>query len=143
MARMMSACGVLCSECPAYQAEEKGIAYQRRVAEAWRRIYHLREKPEKISCGGCLGPDDRIFHTCRRCNARRCFRRLGLESCAACPKARCADLEQALSLWDGVPDLASTLSRADFATYARPYCGHRRRLAAARMARRAGRSRRT
>jgi hypothetical protein len=136
MARMVSACGVLCSACPAYLAASKGIAYQRRVADAWRRIYHLNEKPANISCGGCLGPDDQVFHTCRRCQARRCFRSKGLEGCAECARTRCTDLARAQALWDGVPDLAATLSRADFAAYARPYCGHRRRLAAARAARR-------
>jgi EAL domain-containing protein (putative c-di-GMP-specific phosphodiesterase class I) len=45
---------------------------------------------------------------------------------------RCPDLEEAQSLWDGVPDLAKALSREDFVTYAQPYCNHRQRLAEAR-----------
>ncbi len=129
---MMSACGVLCSECPAYHGTEKGIEHQKRTAEAWRRIYELNEPAEQISCGGCLGPDDELFHAIVNCRARLCSREKKLSSCAECPVESCPDLEKAQSVWDDVPKLAATFSTADFETYARPYCGHRERLAAAR-----------
>ncbi len=136
MTRMMSACGVLCSQCPAHLAREKGRAHQKRTADAWRRIYGLREPAANISCGGCLGPDSQVFHASRACKARRCCRSKGFSSCAECPVESCPDLETAQSVWDAVPRLADVLSRADFAAYARPYCGHRGRLAAARARRR-------
>jgi hypothetical protein len=131
---MMAACGVLCSECPAYLAQAKGTGHQARVVEAWRRIYGLTEAVERISCSGCLGPDDEVFHTSRSCKARSCCRARSFSSCAECAKESCVDLEAAQSLWDDVPNLAGTLSGSDFATYARPYCGHRERLAATRAA---------
>jgi hypothetical protein len=132
MNTMMSACGVLCSDCAAYLAKAKGLEYQQQVAGAWRRIYGLNEAASNISCGGCVGPDEDIFHTSVRCAARRCCRGKGLNSCSECPEERCEDLEHAQSVWDGVPGIASSLSSAEFETYARPYCGHRERLAAAR-----------
>jgi hypothetical protein len=133
---MMSACGVMCSECPAYRAAGKGVAHQRRTVEAWRRIYGLTETAEHISCGGCLGPDDELFHTSRGCEARRCCRDKGFENCAECPKESCRDLERAQAVWDGVPQLAATLSPADCERYAQAYCGHRERLASTRASRR-------
>ena len=133
---MMSACGVLCSECPAYHAATRGIKHQRETADAWRRIYGLTEKPEDISCGGCLGADGELFHTSRGCEARRCCRARGFNSCAECTMGACPLLERAQAVWDGVPELAAALCPADFDRYARPYCGHRERLAAARVARR-------
>ncbi len=125
---MMSACGVLCSQCPAYIARTKGKRYQERTAEAWRRIYGLEARAEDISCGGCLGPDDQLFHSSLKCRARHCCLSHGLTSCAECLNETCADLEAAQAVWDGVPALAGRISRADFATYAEPYCGHRERL---------------
>ncbi len=130
MARMMSVCGVLCSECPAYLAVSKGAAYQRRTADAWRRIYGLSETAGNISCGGCLGPDDQLFHTSRSCKARRCCRDKGLTSCAACPNVSCEDLERAQSVWDGVPNPASALSGARAGARRRDHgirAGHRTR----------------
>ena len=134
MARMMSACGVLCSNCPAYQGTSKGVAHQKRTADAWLRIYGLEERAEEISCGGCLGPDDQVFRTSRTCRARRCCLAKGFTSCAECPVEHCADLERAQSVWEGVPEIGKTLSREDFVNYAQAYCDPRRRLAEARRA---------
>ena len=137
----MSACGVMCSGCGAYMAASKGTAYQQEVADAWRRIYHMNEEAASIDCGGCSGPDERVFHTCVRCTARRCCIDKGFTSCAECPEDSCALLERAQSVWDGVPEIGATLSASDFEKYARPYCGHRKRFAEARLE--SGPSRRT
>ena len=130
--KIVSACGVLCSDCPAYFGLEKGLEHQLGTAAAWRRIYGLRETAANIACGGCSGPDDRLFHTSRKCRARLCCRKKGFTTCAACALTSCPDLEKAQSVWDGVPEVAKSLSPEDFEIYARPYCGHRRRLEAAR-----------
>ena len=135
---MMSACGVICSECPAYLGSEKGITHQKRTAKAWERIYGLKEKIEDISCCGCLGPDEEVFYTSRNCKARLCCRSKKFGSCAECPVESCVDLEKAQSAWDEVPNLSGKLSSTDFDTYARAYCGHRERLAGARLSFRNG-----
>ena len=133
----MSACGVLCSDCPAYLGETRGSAYQTQVAEAWHRIYGLNEPPSSISCGGCLGTTEDLFYTSRACKARNCCLTKGFSSCAECPEQGCELLEKAQSVWDEVPQQITRISASDFETYARPYCDHRPRLAAARMAFRA------
>jgi len=132
MRRTISACGVLCSACPAYHGDRKGAAHQQRTIDAWRRIYGLEKIAENIRCGGCLGPDDQLFHTSGKCEARRCCRSKGFTSCAECPVEQCPLLEKAQSVWDEVPTLAKKLSREDFVTYAKPYCNHRQRLDALR-----------
>lgn len=134
MTKLMSACGVLCSDCPAYLAQAKGMEHQQHTADAWLRIYGLPELPESISCGGCLSADDEVFYTSVKCKARRCCRSKGFASCAECDVENCADLEKAQCVWDGVPEIGQTLSHEDFVRYAQPYCDHRRRLAEARMA---------
>jgi hypothetical protein len=138
MSKMMSVCGVMCSDCPAYLGEKRGREHQERTADAWRKIYGLDESVENISCGGCLGRDDRLFHTSRSCQARLCCRGKGYSSCAKCAaKEGCSFLEKAQSVWDSVPELAATLSPEDFAAYAQAYCDHRKRLDEVRAQRRA------
>ena len=134
MAETMSACGVMCSGCAAYRGDVKGVEHQKRTVAAWRRIYGMKETAEHIACGGCLGPDEGVFHSSRTCKARNCCRAKGFASCADCDAKSCPMLEKAQSVWDGVPKIAETLSPADLEAYARPYLGHRRRLAAARAA---------
>lgn len=131
---MMSVCGVLCSDCPAYDGSSKGLEHQRRVADAWHRIYDLKFSADQITCGGCFGSDADLFCTMGSCAARICCRSKGFESCAQCPEDDCAALEKAQAAWDEVPDLIGRLSPEDFEIYAEPYCGHRQRLAAARVA---------
>ena len=138
MTKLMSACGVMCSECPAYHGAAKGVAHQRQTVEAWLRIYGLSETPEHISCGGCLSSDADVFHTSVRCKARRCCRDKAFSSCAECPKQACDILEEAQCLWDSVPAIGSALSPADFKKYARPYCDHRARLATVRASQHGG-----
>jgi hypothetical protein len=129
---MMSVCGVVCSQCPAFHGSSKGIEYQGRIVEAWHRIYALDEIAENISCSGCLGPDEELFYTSRSCKARRCCRAKSFTSCAECPVEACMDLENAQAVWDEVPKLIDKLALSDFETYARPYCDHRKRLSAMR-----------
>ncbi len=130
---MISACGVICSDCPAYQGSTKGTAHQDRVVEAWHRIYKLNMTPDRITCGGCLGSDKDLFYTMGDCQARRCCLSKGFKSCAECPDQACADLEKAQSTWDEVPQLIDKLSAQEFETNARPYCDHRLRLRAMRL----------
>jgi len=138
MDKVMSACGVLCSDCAAYGASSRGLAYQKEAAEAWSRIYGFQVEPEKMSCGGCLSSDDEVFHTSVRCTARRCCVGKGFSSCAECPEESCGLLARAQSVWDGVPEIGAKLSASDFEKYAQPYCGYRERFEAARRAFRSG-----
>lgn len=132
MNKVMSACGVICSDCAAYCAASKGLAYQKEAAEAWTRIYGFQVEPEQMSCGGCLSSDDQVFHSSARCTARRCCLTKGLNSCAECPETSCELLARAQSNWDAVPGIGSRLSASDFEKYAQPYCGYRERFEAAR-----------
>ena len=134
MGVMMSACGVLCSECPAYHGREKGATHQKKTASAWQKIYGLKVAAEDITCGGCCGPDERLFQSSLKCKARRCCHSKGFTTCAECPVEKCPDLEKAQSVWDEVPELGKRLSQRHFVLYAQAYCGHRERLAEARRA---------
>jgi Protein of unknown function (DUF3795) len=130
---MISACGVICSECPAYLGAERGIEHQQRSAEAWQRIYGRKETAEQMTCRGCLGPDEAVFYTSVGCRTRLCCMSKGFSTCAECPLETCQDLEEAQSVWDEVPLQIDILSTEDFARYAQPYCDHRPRLAALRV----------
>ncbi len=134
MDNVMSACGVLCSECAAYLAASRGPAYQKEAAGGWSRIYGFQVEPEQMSCGGCLSSDEQVFHSSVRCAARRCCLGKGLSSCAECPEESCEFLAKAQSNWDTVPEISAMLSASDFEKYARPYCGYRERFEAARRA---------
>lgn len=125
----LSACGVICSECPAFLAgQAKDPAVRERVAAAWHELYGLNFGPEVISCGGCLRRDEDLFFTSRNCSARRCCRSRDLASCAECADRPCVDLERAQSVWDGLEERAMTLPEPVFREFVLPYCHARRRV---------------
>ena len=127
----LSACGVICSECPAFLAgQAKDPAVRERVAAAWHELYELNFGPEAISCGGCQGSDEALFFTSRNCSARRCCRSRDLASCAKCADRPCADLERAQSVWDGLEERAKTLPESVFREFVLPYCRARERVPA-------------
>ncbi|HUL54106.1 MAG TPA: DUF3795 domain-containing protein [Opitutaceae bacterium] len=129
MTNRMSACGVICTECPAYLAgRAKDPAARARVAAAWHELYGLNFAPEAISCGGCFGSDEDLFFTSRQCAARRCCQGRALASCAACADRPCADLERAQSVWDGLEERARTLPGPVFREFVLPYCHARQRV---------------
>ena len=132
MKKVMSACGVICSDCAAYFGVSKGLAYQKEASEAWSRIYGFQVEPQKMSCGGCLSSDDQVFYTSVKCTARRCCLNKGYGSCAECPEKSCELLQRAQSNWETVPEIGAKLSASDCEKYAQPYCGYRERLEAAR-----------
>ena len=129
MTNPMSACGVICSDCPAFvAARSRDPSVRERVAAVWHKLYELDFGPEAISCGGCLGPDEDVFCTSRSCSARRCCRSRGLASCAECADRPCAALERAQSVWDGLDERAGTLPEPVFREFVLPYCGARKRV---------------
>ena len=129
MGIQLSACGVICSQCPAFVAGQSADpAARTRVAAAWHEIYGLSFGPEVITCGGCLGPDEEVFITSRKCAARSCCRARGLANCAACADRPCAKLEQAQTNWDGLEERAPTLPAPVFRAFVQPYCHARQRV---------------
>ena len=128
MDNVISACGVVCSDCGAFLASQKGPAYQQEVAEAWHRIYGFKAEPATLTCAGCLSSDDQVFPSSVKCAARQCCRTKGLSNCAECPEKTCQLLEKAQSNWESVPALEAKLSASDWQRYAQPYCGYRERL---------------
>jgi hypothetical protein len=129
MTGRISACGVICTDCPAYLAgQAKDPAARARVATAWHDLYGLNFGADVISCGGCFGSDEDLFFTSRKCAARRCCQARALPHCAECPARPCADLERAQSVWDGLEERAQTLPEPVFREFVLPYCHARERV---------------
>jgi len=93
MERMISICGMVCSECPAYKATRDNDDAQRRAtAEQWSKQFGSDIKPEDINCWGCLNTEGDLFNYCRICEIRKCGMAKGLENCAHCDEYGCEKL---------------------------------------------------
>jgi hypothetical protein len=106
-ARIIGACGIVCSECPACIATQKNDDILRaRTATEWSAMYHADIKPEDIHCDGCPSDGPRLFSHCLECGIRACARGRKLVTCAPCPEYACKKLQDFFAL---VPQARETL----------------------------------
>lgn len=93
MDKMMSHCGLICSDCNAYKATVNNDAMLRKqTAKEWSRIYGADMKAEDIHCLGCKS--EVTFGYCKVCEVRACSIGRELNNCAGCDSFHCGKLEE-------------------------------------------------
>lgn len=109
MDRMVSYCGLICTECPAYLATvNDDDAERQRVAEAWSKQFGGDFKASDINCDGCLSRGARVFSHCNECEIRKCGMERGVVNCAYCEDYPCEKLSAFLA---NVPAAKETLEK--------------------------------
>ena len=108
MDRMISYCGLVCSECAAYIATQAGDQEAlARVAAQWREEYNAPDiTPEAVVCDGCVATTDRHCGHWHECDIRICGAERGVVNCAHCGDYACAKLERFFGF---VPDAREVL----------------------------------
>ena len=105
---MISYCGLVCTDCPAYiatQADDQ-VALER-VAAKWREEYNSPEiTPESVVCDGCIASTDRHCGHWQECDIRMCGADRGAANCAHCTDYACDKLERFFGF---VPDAREVL----------------------------------
>jgi hypothetical protein len=96
--KLIAACGLICSECPAYIATQKNDdALRAETARKWSEMFKSDIKPTDINCDGCPGDSGRLFNYCSTCAIRKCAREKKLATCASCPEYSCQKLDEFLA----------------------------------------------
>ncbi len=94
---MISFCGIVCSECPAFLARKDNwdLERKREIAEKWAKQFdHSGLTAEDISCEGCLSDSENVFSHCKECEIRACGKEKALKNCAYCSEYACAKLKE-------------------------------------------------
>ena len=107
MEKIMSACGIICSGCPAFIAtlnddEELRI----KTAEEWSKMYGATISPDDIYCVGCLEETGRHIGHCYECEIRKCTKDKGILNCAYCDEYGC---EKITKFHEMVPEAKNEL----------------------------------
>lgn len=93
--KIISYCGSLCNECPAFLATLKNDNDKRKkTAEEWSKRFNADIKPEDISCEGCSPELGKKFSYCFACEIRKCAQERGVVNCARCDDYTCERLEE-------------------------------------------------
>ena len=102
MDRMVAACGLICTECPAYIATQENDNQKRaKVAEDWSK-WGEKLKPEDINCRGCVQTAKPIFRFCNTCGVRSCVLEKNINNCAYCSEYSCKKLDDLLKSMDAL-----------------------------------------
>ncbi len=97
MEKMISRCGLICTECEAYLATKNDDDAKRaEVAQAWSKRYGADIKAQDINCSGCLSEGGVVFSHCTVCGIRKCASDRGVANCAHCDDYACEQLEEFL-----------------------------------------------
>ena len=96
--KMIAACGLICSECPAYIATQNNDDVLRaETAKKWSEMFKADIKPSDINCDGCQSESPRLFSYCSTCEIRICAREKKVTTCADCPEYSCEKLDKFLA----------------------------------------------
>jgi hypothetical protein len=107
MEKMIAYCGIVCTECPAFEATQQNDDAKRKdVAEMWSKQYKMRVKTEDINCDGCISGSKRLLGYCAVCEIRKCGQNHGVENCAYCSDYGCEKLTKFIAM---VPQAKATL----------------------------------
>lgn len=90
MEMMISNCGLICTECPAFIALQTDDAELReKTARQWSKMYNATILPEAVNCVGCQKKEGILFHHCTVCEIRECAGEKQVQTCADCDEYKC------------------------------------------------------
>jgi RecJ-like exonuclease len=99
MEKMIAYCGLVCTECPAFEATQKNDdAKRKEVAEMWSKQYKMAVKPEDINCDGCKLEGKRLIGYCNICEIRKCGKQKQVVNCAYCAEYACEKLTKFIAM---------------------------------------------
>jgi len=91
--KMISVCGLNCSECGAFIATKNNDdELRKKTAEEWSKAFKSDIKPEDVRCSGCASTAGVVFNYCQVCEIRACGQKHKVANCAACPDYACDKL---------------------------------------------------
>lgn len=95
MDRMISYCGLVCTDCEAYiatRADDR--AALERVVEKWRAQFNAPQmRLQDVICDGCVAESKRHCSYWYECDIRACAAGRGVANCAHCDDYACEKLE--------------------------------------------------
>jgi hypothetical protein len=107
MDHLMSYCGLICNDCPAYQATvANDDNLRQQTAEKWRQAFGTEIKAEDINCLGCKS--ETVLGYCKVCKIRECNVGKAYQHCAECDSFAC---DQLTDFWRHAPEAKERLTR--------------------------------
>lgn len=109
MEEIISACGLICTECPAYIATlNDDDELRTKTANEWSKMYGATISPDDVNCVGCLEETGRHIGHWDECEIHKCTKERELLNCAYCDDYGC---EKITGFFKMAPEAEKVLSR--------------------------------
>ena len=97
--KMIGCCGLVCTDCPAYQATQANDAEKiAQIATEWSNQYDANVTPDNVWCDGCLAGGRKCGH-CHECEVRACAIEKDMANCGVCSEyADCNTIQNFLKM---------------------------------------------
>jgi len=106
MDRMIAYCGLICTDCPAYEATQNNdLKKAQETAELWSKHYGADIRVEHVWCDGCLVEGKKCSY-CAKCAVRACAGERDVIHCGVCADYECDKIGELLAL---APELRNVL----------------------------------
>lgn len=93
MEKMIAACGLTCTECPANIAtKNQDTDALEALARIWSEQYGAALSADDCTCNGCHSRVGPWMSHCTECGIRACGTEKGVENCAECAEYACDKL---------------------------------------------------
>jgi hypothetical protein len=98
MEKMVAYCGLVCTDCPAYQATQANDEKKaEETAALWAKEYGITVAVADVWCDGCVEGGKKCAH-CAECEIRACGVARGVTNCGRCPDFSCEKTEKFLAM---------------------------------------------
>lgn len=116
MKKMISICGLVCTDCPLFiAAKYDDDTLRKETVELIAKKYGKNVLPEEINCEGCLGETEKLYKYSNNCDIRKCGFEKNIETCAHCSEYVCKKLalffEMAPEAKESLEKIKNTIQR--------------------------------
>jgi hypothetical protein len=96
MSKIISKCGIECTNCDAYKATiQNSDDLRKETAEKWSSQHGTNIDYKTINCMGCQETDNsKLFSHCNVCKVRLCANDKGYTTCAECDDYGCDNVSE-------------------------------------------------
>jgi len=95
LSKLISFCGIICSECPAYIASQNNDDNARKeLAKKLSKEFNTEIEYKDVNCDGCIATNGRRMHYCSICEIRKCGIEKKVLNCAYCNNFSCDKLDK-------------------------------------------------
>jgi hypothetical protein len=106
--KMISRCGLICTECPAFKATRtKDEKLAAETAAQWSKMFNADVKVADVWCNGCIGRGKKCAHYAE-CEIRACAQKHRAINCGHCGKYPCEMINKFFTM---APDAKKVLDR--------------------------------